>query len=336
MKYDIITIGSATRDIFLFLDARDAPVIANPKADPKREKLIALEYGAKIDVASSARAIGGGGANAAVTFGRMGLSTAAVVRVGEDDDGQRILDALKRERVATTYARRDPKRVSAFSVLIVAGEKKRDRVVLTERGASSANNFFSAARGIAKTKWYYASALSGKNWKKELRDISQTARAHAILWAWNPGAVQIRAGLSALKPFMKHCSVFNVNRDEALELTGAKNDIKTLLSALLAAGPERVLISDGGNGVYCADASAMVHMSADRSIKATEPTGAGDALGSGFIAGLVAKNDVAYALDVGLTNSESVICRIGSQEGILRASELAGAMKKRNHKLSYV
>ncbi|MBI1961696.1 MAG: carbohydrate kinase family protein [Parcubacteria group bacterium] len=336
MSYDVITMGSATRDIFLFLDARDAPVIANPRADPKREKLIALEYGAKIDVVSSARAIGGGGANAAVTFSRMGLTTAAVVRVGEDDDGNRILDALKQERVATAYAQRDPKLCTAFSALIVAGEKKRDRAVLTERGASSANNFSRFSRGITKAKWYYTSALSGKNWKKELRDISQTARTHGIKWAWNPGTAQIRAGLSALKPFMKHCSVFNVNRDEALELAGKRNSIKALLSSLLAAGPERVLVSDGINGVYCADSSAMVRMSADPSIRAMEPTGAGDALGSGFIAGLVAKHDITYALDVGLTNSESVICKIGAQEGILRLRELARAINIRKHTLSYV
>ncbi len=336
MSYDVITMGSVTRDLFLFLDARDAPVIANPRSDPKREKLIALEYGAKIDVAASCRTIGGGGANAAVTFSRMGLKTAAVVRVGVDDGGGRILDALKQERVGTRFVQRDPKLCTAFSVLIVAGEKKRDRVVLTERGASSANNFSRFSRGITKAKWYYTSALSGKNWKKELRDISQTAAKHGIKWAWNPGASQLKAGLSALKPFMRHCSVFNVNRDEALELTGKRNNIKALLSALRAAGPERVLVSDGANGVYFADSSAMMRMSADASIKAMEPTGAGDALGSGFIAGLVASADIAYALDLGLTNSESVICKIGSQEGILRVGELAGAIKKRTHKLSYV
>ncbi|MBI2050212.1 MAG: carbohydrate kinase family protein [Parcubacteria group bacterium] len=335
MKYDVITIGSAVRDTFLFVDPADAPVIANPNPDPKRKKLIALEQGAKIDVVSSARTIGGGGANAAVTFSRMGLKAAAMVRVGNDEAGRVVARTLASEGIATRFVQRDPKLPTAFSTLIVAGSRKRDRVVLTERGASKANNFSPAARSAAKTKWYCTSALSGRAWKNELRDISKTAKAHNISWAWNPGSVQLKAGLSGVRPFMKICSVFNVNRDEALELTGAANNPKALLGALVAAGPERVLLSDGPAGVYYADAGGMLHMAADPRIKALEPTGAGDALLSGFIAGLIAKNDVAYALDLGLANSESVICKIGAQAGILRPSELAAALKKQNHKLSH-
>jgi len=336
MKYDVITIGSAVRDTFLFVDSKDAPVIANPKIDPLRKKLIALEQGAKINVVSSARAIGGGGANAAVTFGRMGLKTAAVVRVGKDEDGRAVVRALEAEGVAARFVQRDPELPTAFSTLIVAGNTKRDRVVLTERGAGDVNIFSPRTRLIADTKWYYLSALSGPGWKKELSDISRTAKQHNILWSWNPGLRQIRAGLASLKPFMKACGVFNVNRDEALELTGAANNAKTLLGALLSAGCARVLISDGPRGVYYADAGTMVRLSADPKVKAVEPTGAGDALGSGFIAGLAASADVAYALDLGLTNSESVICSIGAQEGILRAHEISGAIKKHKHKLSYV
>ncbi|MEK7188891.1 MAG: carbohydrate kinase family protein [Patescibacteria group bacterium] len=336
MKYDVVTIGSAVRDVFLFVDPADAPIIKNPKRDPKREKLIALEQGAKIDVARSERTIGGGGANAAVTFARFGLKTAAVLRVGADSDGDEAVRALKRERIATRFIQRDPKLCTGFSTLLVAGSAKRDRVAFTVRGASSSNNFSGAERGIAKAAWYYTTALSGQGWKKELSDILQTAQKHGILWAWNPGAAQLKAGLSALARFMKACTVFNANRDEALELVGGKNDIKTLLAALRSAGPERVLISDGPNGAYYADANQMLRMSADRSIKAMEPTGAGDALGAGFIAALIAGFDVPAALSAGIANSESVICAVGAQAGILRKNELSSAMQKRNHTLSYV
>lgn len=336
MKYDVITIGSAIRDAFLFLDPKDAPIIKNPKADPAREKLIALEQGAKIDVVRSARAIGGGGANAAVTFARAGLSTAAVVRVGADSDGDEVVRVLTRERIATRFIQRDTALCTGFSTLIVAGKERRDRAALTERGASNSNNFSPAQAGIAKAKWYYTTALSGPGWKKELSDISRTAQKHGILWAWNPGASQLKVGLSALVRFMKACTVFNVNRDEALLLVGGKNDIKTLLTALRSAGPEHVLISDGANGAYYADANQMLRMAADRSIKALEPTGAGDALGAGFIAGRCAGLDVPTALSAGIANSESVIRTIGAQDGILRKNELAAVMQKRNHKLSYV
>lgn len=336
MKYDVITIGSAARDVFLFLERADASVIANPKRDPKRRKLVALEHGAKIDVARSSRTVGGGGANAAVTFERLGLKAAAVVRVGDDEDGRAVEAALRHEGVGQAFVRRDRKLATAFSVLLIAGERVRDRVALTARGAGSANNFSPASSGITKTKWYYTSALTGPGWKRELSDISRTAKKHGIRWAWNPGSTQLKAGISAIRPFMKACSVFNVNRDEALELTREKNDIKVLLRALLASGPERVVVSDGPAGAYYADAGRMVRMTADASIRALEPTGAGDAFGAGFVAGLALLNDVAHALDLGTANAESVIRKVGAQEGILRKNELAAAIKKRNHKLSYV
>ncbi|OJI06353.1 hypothetical protein BK004_04285 [bacterium CG10_46_32] len=336
MKYDIVTIGSAVKDTFLFLDSADAPVIANPSGDARRQKLIALEYGAKIDVARSIRTLGGGGINTAVTFARFGLTSAAVVSIGSDEDGGAITETLRREGIGRAFVVRDPKRSTGFSVLIVAGEKKRDRVVLTERGASSMNNFSATSNGITKTKWYYTSAMTGKNWKGEVSDIKSAASKHGISWAWNPGSVQLSAGLSVLSGYMKFCSVFIVNRDEALELTRAKNDIKTLLSKLLQTNASRVIISDGINGVYYGDTECMIHMSANKSIKAVEATGAGDAFGSGFVAGLIEKNDVPYALDLGITNSESVICKIGAQDGILKKGDIAVALKKSKHQLHYV
>jgi len=76
MKYDVITIGSAVRDMYLFLKEKDAIVIDNPKKEITRKQLLALEYGAKLDVEDSFQAVGGGGINSAVTFSRLGLKSA--------------------------------------------------------------------------------------------------------------------------------------------------------------------------------------------------------------------------------------------------------------------
>ncbi|MAG28607.1 hypothetical protein CL632_00455 [bacterium] len=335
MKYDVITIGSAVKDIYLFLDPRDAPVIDNPKKDPAREKLITLEFGAKIDVKDSVTTIGGGAVNCGVTFSRLGFKSASVVSIGDDENADSVERAMKNEKIDTRFVQRNKDLPTGFSTLIVAGKAKHDRVVLVERGASNKNNFDPQKRGITKTKWYYASALSG-SWKKELQDIALAVRKHKIKWAWNPGSSQLHEGLSGLSSFMKACTVFMVNRDEALELTGAENKPKILLKALLAKGPESVIISDGINGIYYADESQMLYMSADKSIKAVEATGAGDSFGSGFVAGLLDKDDIEYALDLGITNSESVIRKVGAQQGILRKKDADCAVSSSNHTLKKI
>ncbi len=318
MKYDFITIGTAARDMFLFLDPHDAPVIINPRTDPKREKLITLEFGAKIDVKDSHVLVGGGAVNSATTFVRSGFSVACAVSLGDDENAVAIEKELKKEKISLSFVSRLRNVPTAFSVLLVAGSKKRDRVVLVERGASDFVNFSSLPKSIAGAKWYYTTALSGSGWKKEISVISLTAKRHGIKWAWNPGLAQLKEGKAAISKFMKNCEVFILNRDEAIELLGKKDDPKTLVSILIKMGPSRAIISDGQNGAHYMDFEGYRYIQAHKEIKAKEATGAGDAFGSGFVVGLEKyKGDVDRALRAGIKNSESVIMKVGSREGII-------------------
>ena len=57
-------------------------------------------------------------------------------------------------------------------------------------------------------------------------------------------------------------------------------------------------------------------------IKVKEPIGAGDALVSGFVAGLILGKDIESSLRIGMANSESVVQKIGATAGILRKSDI--------------
>ena len=316
---DVITIGSAVEDVFLFLDPADAPVIDNPYNDEKRKKLIALEFGAKIDVKDAVRSIGGGGINCAVTFARAGLKTGSVLSIGKDRAGAEILSKMKQEKIKTKFVSKDKNLCTGFSTLIVAGKAKKDRVVLSERGASDKLNFDPSNRALKKANYYYLTALSGKSWTKELDDICSVVRGKSIKLAWNPGSLQLKAGLNGLKKYLQLCEVFVVNKDEAIDLVGKGKTMDQLLKALLDNGAKRVIISQGIEGVYYADSMQTVHAPANKSIKAKEATGAGDAFGSAFTASLIKDpNDIKSALKNGIRNSESVIQKIGAQEGIIQ------------------
>lgn len=323
MAYDVITIGSAVRDIFLFLDEKDAPIFDNPKKDMAREKFLGLEFGAKLEARNSAICSGGGALNSGATFSRFGLKTGALISLGSDNSADVIEAIMRKEKISRKFVVRRKDAPTGFSVLLVAGKQKRDRVVISERGASDQVNFSINKSGITNTKWYYLTALAGATWKKELLDISSAAKKHKIKLAWNPGSIQIKAGISSLSRALSYCEVLILNRDEALELSrDKKNNIKNILNALLMVGPKKVIISDGINGVYYCDSKRSLHLSANESIKAKEPTGAGDALGSGFIAGLVLEKDVESSLRFGIANSESVVQKIGAQAGIMRKDAL--------------
>src|SRR3989344_899111 len=97
MPYDIITIGSATRDVFM--RARGLVVVKDPNFKTGAAECMAL--GSKMEIDEIFYTVGGSAANTAVTFARQGLSTACIARVGKDLRGEEIVRVLAQENVDT-------------------------------------------------------------------------------------------------------------------------------------------------------------------------------------------------------------------------------------------
>ena len=88
MTYDVITVGSALSDVFVDTGLKTM------KSHNKR--LIAYPVGFKIAVKEIKFSIGGGGTNTAVGFARMGLKTAFLGKIGNDQTATEILNLLKK------------------------------------------------------------------------------------------------------------------------------------------------------------------------------------------------------------------------------------------------
>jgi sugar/nucleoside kinase (ribokinase family) len=73
MKYDVITFGSATVDIFI--EPRQERIVELETEDGI-ENLVAYPSGGKILIERPHIEIGGGGTNAAATFARLGMRVA--------------------------------------------------------------------------------------------------------------------------------------------------------------------------------------------------------------------------------------------------------------------
>ena len=326
------------RDRYLFLRPGDALLFDNPRREITRKKLIGLEYGAKLDVARTCVTLGGGGINSATTFARLGFSTAPAVSLGDDQDAREIIAHCKKERIATPLIATRQNSMTGFSILIVAGEDQHDRVVLVDRGANDQLSLARKKSALNRARCIYTTSLSGPDSRDTLKTIAKAALAHTVLWAWNPGAEQLESGVAALGALMKNCGVFIVNRDEALGLlaaggNSARDDERSLLAGLLRWGPRRVVITDGARGAYYADANQMLCIKPNSAVRAVERTGAGDAFGSGFIAGLLYTKleNIPYALQLGVCNAEHVIQAVGPHEGILKKSVVAKLMSAKQY-----
>ncbi|MGH8846355.1 MAG: PfkB family carbohydrate kinase, partial [Polaromonas sp.] len=86
--------------------------------------LYAQQVGARLeDVSSFAKYLGGSSANIAFGVARLGLKSAMMSRVGDEQMGRFLLETLTREGCDVSQVQRDPERLTA---LVLLGLKDRD------------------------------------------------------------------------------------------------------------------------------------------------------------------------------------------------------------------
>jgi len=307
--FDVITIGSATRDVFL--KSVEFKVIKDERFITGQAECFAL--GSKIEVPEIVFTTGGGATNSAVTFARNALRAAVVAQIGSDVSGEEVIRDLEAEDVETKFIERTKKYPTGYSTLLLApgGE----RTVLVNRGASEYLDPEDIPWQELKAQWFYCTSLSGNF--DLLRRIIQCAKEQGAKIALNPGSGELKEK-ETLLPLLKNFAVLNVNKEEASLLTGIPYDKEAELFrrfdeliggiAIMTKGPEGVSVSDGKT-IY----RAGTYPEKER----VDRTGAGDAFGSGFVTGLIKKDSIEYAIKFGSANGTSVLEHIGAKAGIL-------------------
>lgn len=334
--YDVITIGSATRDVFLRSTAWETHESNHSPTGLEQ----CLPLGSKVPVDDIHFTTGGGATNAAVTFSRLGKwKVGTACRIGANDTGgQAVLADLKAERVDIRFVQRDAKLHTGYSLVLLAGSG--ERTILVYRGAGHAIGVREIPWKQLRAKRFYLTSLGG-DLTLARRILAHATRIGARV-AWNPGGAEIAQGWKRMAPLIAACEVFNLNREEAAALTGLDpKNLKGILAKLWSVrgpacsqcGPDcdvcrilsgiYTLVTDGSGGAYAHDGHTTWHI-ASRNLKAVNTTGAGDAFGSAFFLGLdlgVRKNELGYALGYALrlamANAEGVITHMGAKAGIL-------------------
>ncbi len=240
--YDVVTVGSATRDVFVKSDLSKIVRIRDVLTE---HELLCFDYGAKINVNEIFFTTGGGATNAAVSFARQGMKVACLCVVGNDSTGDEIARMLSDEGVDVSLLVRDGERSTGYSVVINSFEG--DRTVLTYRGA---NHFLTPDRvnwdGLARTKWVYLTSLTGSS-AKLLSPLAEFCNERGVKLAWNPGSVQIGQSAGKLAGALRSTEVLLLNRTEAARFVGADSarryidrELCTLCGACVEACPHGI------------------------------------------------------------------------------------------------
>ncbi len=317
--YDVITIGSATRDVFLISD--DIKVIKSAKSSTGAFECLPL--GSKIEVNKLVLTSGGGATNAAATFATLGLKSAAVGRIGNDSPGRGLKDELKGHKIGTSLIKTVPGGQTGYSALITT--PKGERTVLVYRGVSAKISAKDIPWPKLKAKWLYITSLGG-NLALIKRIVNEAYKRNTQV-AYNPGMSEIKKGWKAFAPLLPKLSMLMMNTEEAAELTGKPARDLTGIMNEFARYNLILVITDGAKGSY-AQFGDEVWFAKPTKVKAVSRTGAGDAFGSAFIASMMKYDDIAIALQVATLNAESVIQSIGAKIGILSAFPSANKRNK--------
>src|SRR3989344_4491410 len=311
--FDIITIGTATRDVFLtssfFKVFRDTEHLKKNGFPTGEAQCFTL--GGKVEIDKPIFTTGGGGTNAATPFSRQGLKT-------------------------TAFAIKDKNKGTAHSTILLstAGE----RTILVYRGASGDLTTDEIPFKKIKAKWAY---IAPSNIAFDaMGKIFNYLYKNGTLIAFNPSKYYIELGIDKLKPFLEKSKAVILNREEASYLTGVDyQNEREIFKKLDEITPGIVVMTDGPNGVMVSDGANIYQSGIFKDQKVVDRTGAGDAFGRGFVAGLAHKREncgkslpagrhglcrtdnIEYAIRLASANATSVVEQIGAKKGILTKEE---------------
>lgn len=337
MSSDIITIGSATMDVFVECD--DANIVSVRRKDRKSEYM-SYPYGSKVEISDFTSQVGGGGVNTATNFANLGFKTSAIFKVGDDIYSKGIFEFFKHRDVKLSSVIQDKHDSTGFSIILTSFEG--DRTVLAHRGANAhlkkSEIDFEA---IKKAKLLYIAPLNGDS-NKVLDDIVKFARENDTYVCFNAGTTGIKKGFNYLKKILEYAQIVVMNKEEASMATGIQlrsdtkdekfsqhlvhPDLKAMFDKLKVCDYQVIVITDGGCGAYAFDGKNYYYCPCfDGPVVST--LGAGDAFASTFCAALYKFDaDIKKSLIAASINSAGVVSSFGATSGLLSFDEIVKIM----------
>lgn len=348
----ILTIGGATQDIFI---KHDNPELMHLHTARGNQSYLLLAEGGKVDVSEIFYSSGGGANNTAISFDKLGFTTATCIKVGDDEAGSFVLKKLRDAGVSTEHVIVARGQQTGLSFIIPSLTS--DRTVLAFRGVNTElqeNEIpFESFAGFDQL---YVTSLSGHS-SQLLLPIVKQAKKHKVPCATNPGASQLSAGAHTLRQSLPYLDILILNVNEAklfmLSLVASSESLKKALKSgphkkttikpsllqqsiavediwfslnnffqeIMSHGPKIVVVTNGSEGVYVAHEDT-IYFHPSLPIQVVNTVGAGDAFGSSFVGSYLVNKSIEQAIVHGIINAASVISYMDTKQGLLSMEEL--------------
>ena len=323
---DFIAIGDITTDAFIRI--KDASV--HCKVDTSQCELC-MRFGDKVPFESVhiVKAVGNS-PNAAVAAARLGLGSALVANLGDDQNGRDCIAELKlpKNSVDTRYLTAQKGKVTNFHYVLWY---EADRTILIHH--EEYQYVFPEIR--TAPKWIYLSSLGSTSFQYHLDLLTYLQSNPDVKLAFQPGTFQMKLGTEQLRGIYERSDVLILNVEEAQRVLSREEkgfmsieDTKSMMKSLHALGPKIVLVTDGPKGAYMYDGDHSYFMPIYPDPKPPlERTGCGDSFASTFVSALSKGHTPLEALIYAPVNPMSVVQYIGAQAGLLTMAQIEELLK---------
>lgn len=312
-KMDFIGIGDIVTDHFIELD--NAWVETD---NPEGQKELCMKFGDKLpfkDVVTI-HAVGNS-ANATISAHRLGLKSAIITNVGNDELGREQIQNLKKEGVNTKYITIHKDKSSNCHYILRYGA---ERTILIKHNEYP----YMLPKISPAPRFIYFSSLAPNSIQYHQQITEYLKKNPSIKLAFQPGTFQMKLGYEALKDLYAQTYLFFCNKEEAQRiLNSSETDNKILLQKIKDLGPQIPIITDGQKGAYALYENNFYFVPPYPDPKPpVDRTGAGDSFASTITSALALGVPFEQALLWGPINSMSVVQYIGAQAGLLNRKQI--------------
>lgn len=279
-------------------------------------------------VESIEQSLGGNGANAAYTLGRLGVPVRLVGMVGYDAFGEFVLGKLASAGVDTEGIRRSAA-PTATSVVLVNG--RGDRRFLHRLGSSGEMflepQAFEREMHPGMSHYHLATPFTLPRMRAICPELLRRARARGLTTSLDTQWDSQGKWMADLAPCLPYVDVLFANEDEARMLTGI-TDPARIASILRASGAGTIVLKLGAQG--CAVFSERDEFQVPAfPVTVVDTTGAGDCFAGAWLAamcrGLAPREAARLANAVGA----QVVETLGAVDGVTGWEETQAWMRNR-------
>lgn len=268
------------------------------------------------DMASFSKAVGGCPTNIAIGTARLGLKSAVITRVGDEQMGRFILEQLQREGVQTRGVVVDPKRLTSLVILGVRDEKTFPLIFYRTDCADAALDeseideaFIASAKAVVVTGTHFAIpnaakaqrkaiALARKHGRKVVFDVDYRPNLWGLAGhgAGEERYIRSDSVTQHLQAILPECDLI-VGTEEELHAAGGSEDTLAAIRNIRALSKATIVCKRGPMG--CVVFPGAIPASIEDGIKGPgfpvevyNVLGAGDAFMSGFLRGYLSDEPI--------------------------------------------